>query len=138
MIALDTNIIVRLFVDNENSREQAELVRQFLQHHDCVYLSQMVQIELVWVLDSSYGFSKETIVQVLQLLFDRNDFYLENSEQFYDALQLFKTANADFSDYLIFANSQHKGLPFYTFDKKLTHTNGVTCLTDDVVDGLAK
>ncbi len=133
MIALDTNIIVRLFVDDESSREQALLVRKFLSHHKCVYISQIVQIELVWVLMSSYQFDKNTVIDVLEILYKRDDFSLENPQQFYRALMLFKQGNADFSDYLIFANSEDNGLPFFTFDKKLGKTQGATRLTKAVV-----
>ncbi len=133
MIALDTNIIVRLFVDDESSREQALLVREFLSHHKCVYISQVVQIELVWVLMSSYQFDKNTVIDVLEILYKRDDFSLENPQQFYRALMLFKQGNADFSDYLIFANSEDNELPFFTFDKKLGKTQGVTRLTKAVV-----
>ncbi len=133
MIAVDTNIVVRLFVDDESSREQALLVRDFLSYHKCVYISQIVQIELVWVLMSSYQFDKNTVINVLEILYKRDDFALEKPQQFYRALMLFKQGNADFSDYLILANSEDKGLAFFTFDKKLSKSKGATRLTKAVV-----
>lgn len=138
MIAVDTNLVVRLFVDDEQSREQALLVRDFLRYHDCIYIGQIVQIELVWVLESCYHFDKETIIKILQIMYERNDFALQNPQQFHQALQYFKTGNADFSDYLIVADSQKNGLQFFTFDKKLSKAEAAIRLTQQVVDEIAK
>lgn len=129
MIAIDTNILVRLFVDEPSAQKQINLVKNLLKNETHIYISQMVQIELVWVLESSYQFNKEQILLVLNILYDQEQFILEKSNHFKTALQLFKDGKADFSDYLIFANANHHNYPFWTFDKKLSKTQGVNHLT---------
>lgn len=129
MIAIDTNILVRLFVNEPSAQKQIEAVKQLLKNHTHIYISQIVQIELVWVLESSYQFSKEQVIFVLDILHHRENFILEKSNQFQTALTLFKDGVADFSDYLIFANAKHHDYPFLTFDKKLSKTQGVNKLT---------
>lgn len=124
LIAIDTNILVRLFV-NEKSDTQLKRVTQFLANEASAYISQIVQIELVWVLESSYNYDKPHIIFALETLQKNSEFTLENPTQFSHALELYQSANADFSDYMIFANSQDKEHEFWTFDKKLAKTTGV-------------
>ena len=124
IISIDTNILVRLFVQDDN-RHQIELVRQLLADKSQVYISQIVQIELVWVLESSYQFNKSQVLLVLDKLANHDVFILEKHTQYDHALSLFKTANADFSDYLIYCNSLDNHYEFWTFDKKLSKTQGV-------------
>ncbi len=123
-IAIDTNILVRLFVQDDNSH-QIELVRHLLSDKNQVYISQIVQIELVWVLESAYQFSKAEVLLVLDKLSKHDVFILEKHAQYHHALSLFRTSNADFSDYLIFCNSLDNHYEFWTFDKKLSKTQGV-------------
>lgn len=124
MIAVDTNILVRLFVKDNNS-EQIDLVQSLLKNQDKIYISQLVQIELVWVLESAYQFNKTQVTLILDTLTNHAVFCLENAHQFNHALTLFKNNNADFSDYLIFANAFDNHLDFWTFDKKLAKADGI-------------
>ncbi|MFB6348793.1 type II toxin-antitoxin system VapC family toxin [Moraxella sp. ZJ142] len=128
-IAIDTNVLVRLFVQDDSNQKQITAVRNLLKDKSEVYISQIVQLELVWVLESSYQFAKEQVVFVLETLMKHSVFVLEKPNQFKAALSLFKNSNADFSDYLIFTNSQDNGYSFWTFDKKLSKTDGVNHLT---------
>lgn len=129
MIAIDTNILVRLFVDEPSAQKQINLVKNLLKNETHIYISQMVQIELIWVLESSYDFNKEQVIIVLDILNNNDNFILEKANHFETALNLFKNGTADFSDYLIFANANHHNYPFWTFDKKLSKTQGVNHLT---------
>lgn len=129
MIAIDTNILVRLFVNEPSAQKQIALVKKLLSNQTHIYISQIVQIELVWVLESSYQFDKTQIINVLDILNNNDNFILENAQIFKKALSLFKNNTADFSDYLIFCNAQYNHYPFWTFDKKLAKTQGVNPLT---------
>lgn len=128
MIAVDTNILVRLFVNEPTARKQIALVKNLLKNQTHIYISQMVQIEFVWVLESSYQFNKEQVITALAVLNDNENFMLEKPNDFATALDLFKHGMADFSDYLIFANAKHHDYPFWTFDKKLAKTDNVNLL----------
>ena len=61
MIALDTNVLVRIFVDDDKAHEQIKIARQVAKKHEALFVSQTVQVELVWVLDFSYQFQKANI-----------------------------------------------------------------------------
>ena len=125
MIAIDTNVLVRIFVKDKDSQSQALLVQKLLQEVQSVYIPKVVQIELVWVLQSAYEYDKSSILKVLRLLDTRPVFVLEYAHEFSCALSLFEQSNADFSDYLIVANCQQQDFKLWTFDRKLAKTDNV-------------
>jgi predicted nucleic-acid-binding protein len=66
--ALDTNVLVR-FVTADDSPQAArvrELFRAAEGHHELLFVSLPVILELIWVLGSSYGTPKPDITQALQ------------------------------------------------------------------------
>jgi predicted nucleic-acid-binding protein len=56
MIAIDTNILVRLLINDETAQAQVDLAKGLLKQAKQVYVSQIVQIEMVWVLETAYQF----------------------------------------------------------------------------------
>jgi predicted nucleic-acid-binding protein len=54
MIAIDTNILVRLLINDETAQAQVDLAKDLLKRAKQVYISQIVQIEMVWVLETAY------------------------------------------------------------------------------------
>jgi predicted nucleic-acid-binding protein len=130
MISIDTNILVRVFVDDESDRTQIDQARRVVARYSLIYISQIVQAELIWVLKRNYGFAKEQILTALEHLRDNHAFVLENENHFEQALALYRASNADFSDTLIVVNSRAQGYPLLTFDKKLLKLDGVQKVTD--------
>ncbi len=65
MISLDTNVLVRIFVDDPGNSEQSAKVRKKVGRYKTVYVTQVVQVETVWVLSRAYGFSRSDIELVL-------------------------------------------------------------------------
>ena len=70
MIAVDTNVLVRLFVTDDAA--QAAKARALFDAHadedDSVWIADVVLAELVWALDRSYGRPRADIVAVLRAL----------------------------------------------------------------------
>lgn len=128
MISLDTNVLVRLFVDDGN-HAQINAARKTAQEAKQVYLSQIVQVELVWVLSAAYEFTKSQILKILYELHENLAFNLQNPEQFFKALKQFETCNADFSDCLTLIESKEQdATPIYTFDKRFSKLPGAQLL----------
>ncbi len=125
MISLDTNILVRIFVDDLGQLEQSKKARQIVAEYKTVYISQVVQIEAVWVLSSAYKFSRKEIGLVLDNLLNNQSFRLENVAIFADALTLYCSSNIDFSDAVILQTSVQQNLKLLSFDKKLQKQQGV-------------
>ncbi len=125
VISLDTNIVVRIFVDDPDNPEQTRKVREIVKQYKTVYITQVVQIETVWVLKQSYDFARTEITLVLERLLHNQAFRLENEAIFAAALQLYRSSNIDFADALILQNSKQHHLDLLSFDRKLQKQQGV-------------
>ena len=90
-----------------------------------MYVTQVVQIETVWVLSRAYTFSRVDIELVLENLLNNQAFSLENEAIFTLALQQYSVSNIDFSDAVILQKSIQKNLKLLSFDKKLLKQSGV-------------
>ena len=128
MIAVDTNVLVRLLIDDPSAPEQIDLAKSLLKKARQVFVPQIVQVEVVWVLESAYGYDKATVITVLKHLQTSVVYVLQQPSQFDKALVNFENNPADFSDYLIFAVSLENQHPLFTFDKKLARLDGVNLL----------
>jgi len=130
MEAIDTNILIRLLVKDEPHQSQlAETLWRQLLAKGTVYITKVVMVETVWVMQRSYQFSRQQIVEVANLLLRTDGVIVEDAAQVKKALKLFATQQADFSDYVIVASCDHaQALPLHTFDKKLASHENVTLL----------
>lgn len=125
MISLDTNVMVRIFVDDPQCPEQNSKARQIVSKYETVYVTQIVQVETVWVLSRAYGFSRADIERALESMLNNSAFRLENETIFATALQLYGSSNIDFADALILQNSVQQNLKLLSFDRKLQKQQGV-------------
>ena len=124
MIAIDTNVLVRLLVKDSEAEEQSQLARQLLNKHGEVWVCRIVLIETVWVLQSTYKFTKEQIILVLEKLMQHSNIYLEDKASLDNALTIFSASNAGFADCLILNDAKHQQMVLHTFDRKLSHLHG--------------
>lgn len=100
-----------------------------------LFVSQIVQVETVWVLESAYGFEKPQILVVLGSMLAKKSWVLQHTGRFAVALQQFANSNAGFADCLILAESQQENLSLWTFDRKLGKLQGAKRLTADALKG---
>lgn len=126
MIAIDTNILVRIFVNDDT--QQSFLAKKLVDNCDSVFITTIVQLEFTWVLRHSLKFSREDIVRALTILKEHPLYQLENAQHFANALALYKNNSADFSDYLILSHCQSNHYQLWTFDKKLAKHPDVALL----------
>ncbi len=128
MIGVDTNILVRYLTrDDELQWQKAvEIIRE---NQPC-FVSNIVLCELVWVFKSKpYKFSKEQIINTLEMILQSSVFELESPSLVYQAIERTKKGTADFSDYLIGAIARQAGCTeTVTFDRKLREESGFNCL----------
>lgn len=124
MISVDTNVLVRLFVDDPTAEDQVRKVRERLAREQHIFVCQPVQIETAWVLKRCYDFGKEELLRVLDELAQNRAFELEHEDLFRSALAIFRTANIDFADATVLAIGRNRDLPTLTLDKKLVKQAG--------------
>jgi predicted nucleic-acid-binding protein len=129
MQAVDTNVLIRILITDDKQMEQVKLARQFAKKVKTLFVPQIVQVELVWVLDVAYGLDKDEIVRVLHHLQNNEAFQLQNAAEFLEALHLFQTNNVDFSDCLILVESNKVNCKVTTLDKKFSRLSNVKNLS---------
>ena len=126
LIALDTNVLVRVFIDDNSSTDQVVAARELAKRAAHIFVPQIVQVELAWVLSSAYRLKKSQILVILEHLQSHSIFTLQNPLSFADALTLYKTGGADFSDYLIMIEANRAHAEFYSFDRNLLKSGAGT------------
>ncbi len=126
MQAIDTNVVVRLLVqdDKEQGGRAEAIFRQALDTGG-VWLAQIVLVEVVWVLRSAYKFNRQTISRALRSLLDTEGVTAENAPLVLSGLTAFETGEADFADYMILEGARRaQALPLWTFDGSLAQADG--------------
>lgn len=131
MIGIDTNILVRLLTDDDPV--QAEAVRRLLMPLDTVaesvVINDIVLVETLWTLHRLYGFDRQTQLDVLNRLLSTITFRFENRDLVTQAVRLFASSNADFSDCLIATKNSGMGCEYTaTFDQGMGKLKGVELL----------
>lgn len=127
MIGLDTNVVVRLFVDDD--RKQVHAARAFVSgrcsRNDPGFVNRISLCELVWVLESVHGYGRAAIGNVVEQLLASSDILVEDHELAQVALATFQTTNADFADALIGEVNRARGCDVTaTFDRKAAKLDG--------------
>ena len=128
MIALDTNILVRFLIrDDEGQARAAAALLQELRVEEPGFISREVAIELVWVLKNQYGFKRERLAIVFNDLLHSEALEVEAAGDVARATREFRRGGADIADRLIAAAARRAGaVPLYTFDRKAARLPGVT------------
>lgn len=128
MIAVDTNLLVRILVDDPGQPGQVTAARKLAAKARQVFVPMIVQVETVWVLESGYGLPKEKIAHALEHLEANQAFLLENEELCHSALELYRFSNADYADCMILTHCRTRELTLHTFDKRLGKLEGAALL----------
>ncbi|MCX7113621.1 MAG: hypothetical protein NTX45_26750 [Proteobacteria bacterium] len=58
MVTVDTNVLVRIMIDDPGASAQMLAARGLASEAGILFVTQIVQVETVWVLQSAYGFDK--------------------------------------------------------------------------------
>jgi predicted nucleic-acid-binding protein len=103
MIGLDTNVLVRFLVrDEETQFEQARrLIRRGSSSGEPVLISLLVLLETEWVLRSRYNHEKAEILRAFSGLLDSVELVFEDEASLEQALFMWRDSTAQFADCLI-------------------------------------
>ncbi len=129
MIAVDTNVLVRALVDDPEQPAQVKSSRALIKKAEEVFISQIVQVETVWVLETVYNLKRDDILMVIDTLALNSAYIIEHEHLFIEATAMFRSNKADFADYLILAAAQNQKITLATFDKRLSRSSGVKLIT---------
>ncbi len=119
MIALDTNVLARFYVDDPKDPEAAKqrpIARRLLTESAQVFVPLTVVLELEWVLRAFYGFGADDFVRVVRHLLGLTNVNVEAWSRITDALEC-HSGGLDFADALHLLSSTHCA-ELMTFDNQ--------------------
>jgi predicted nucleic-acid-binding protein len=109
MIAIDTNILARFYVEDPNDVEsllQRPMALKVLTESKAIFVPKTVILELEWVLRAFYSFGRENFIAVVRHLLGLAHVHIEDWEQIDTALN-WHQEGLDFADALHLAASAH-------------------------------
>ena len=127
MIGLDTNILVRYLTQDDaaQSAKAAEIIERQLTEQSPGFLSVVVMVETVWVLDRAYRLPTNQIAAAIERILQTDVFSVENEQEVFTAMIAFKEGYGSFADALIGELSAKAGCSFtLTFDHKALRIPG--------------
>ncbi len=127
MIALDTNVLIRFLVEDDEaqSRRTTALIEGAVAREEQLFVSDIVMCETVWVLSSAYRFSRAEIVDALSQLLRARSVVFSSADGIARALDAYRKERGDFADYLIREHARSAGADTVaTFDGALLEESG--------------
>ena len=132
MTALDTNVIVRYLVGDD--AEQAAAARALLDgltSGNPGFICREVVLEVAWVLERSYRFTRSRIAEALMNLTASDSLVVENSDDVAAAAYRYRQGGVGFSDLMILAAAERAGaMPLHTFDRRLAQLQGAILVSN--------
>ena len=111
MIGLDTNVLIRYLTqdDEEQAAKANKLIDNKLSLNKPGFITLISLVEIIWVLESCYGQTKDEIIGVLHSLLTTKQLLVESADTAYLAVKRYAAGKADFSDALIAIISENRG-----------------------------
>jgi predicted nucleic-acid-binding protein len=130
VIALDTNVLVRFLVqDDQDQAKVASAAIERLTEDEPGFVCREVMVELVWVLERAYRLDRLSIAGALDGLLSAIELVVEGSDDVAPALELYRNDGFDFADLMIAAAARRAGASeLLTFDKKAARLPNVRTL----------
>jgi len=126
MRGIDTNVLVRYLVkdDKRQAKKASEYIRKITSGGDRCFINHIVLCELVWVLDSAYGFDKKEIADILNKILITKQIEIDQKDIVRQAVWDYLQGKGDFADYLIGRINRECGCDLTaTFDRQLQDSN---------------
>lgn len=129
MIALDTNVLVRFLLDDDNvqSARAAKLVDRAIEAGETLFVSDVALCETVWVLVAGARVRRKELRFLLDRLLRSVHLRFEDVERLWRALDAFLVGRGDFANYVIRERARAAGYEeVATFDRVLLNEAGFT------------
>ena len=126
MIGLDTNVLIRYIVRDDQRQTEAatRLIESKCTSEDPGLINLIVLCELVWVLDRGYKYDRRMVARVVRRILSVKELRVDEAESAWRAIRLYEQGKADFADYIIgLSNQREKAEVTYTFDRKATESD---------------
>ncbi len=120
-VFVDTNVFLRFFVKDVASQyEKARVLFEAAESGKIkLETSELVIAEIVWVLESFYGFARKEVTEVLTTLLSSRNLKIAGHARISEAVRLYAAGNMDFIDAYNIAYVRSKDYSkVATFDSK--------------------
>lgn len=128
MSTLDTNVLVRYLV--RDIPEQVDAARELIEGltpEDPGFICREVVLEVAWVLERTYSFTRTQVAEALMNLTASDSLVVENSDDVAAAAYRYRQGGVGFSDLMILKAAQRANAgPLHTFDHRLSRMPGAT------------
>ena len=131
MNGLDTKVLVRYVTQDDvvQAKKATECITSKCTASDPCQIDRVVLCELVWVLESGYGYSRDQIGEFMESLLHTRQLEFESRDAALAALRQHRQGRADFADALIGAANRSIGCKTtFTFDRKAAGVDTFTLL----------
>lgn len=130
MRALDTNVLVRYLAqdDARQSARATRLLERELTASDRGFVSLVVLLEMVGVMESRYGAEPAVVGDVLIDMLDTPTLEVQDAEAVRAAAQRYRQGGVDLHDCLIVALAEARKARVLTFDAKAAKRLGMELL----------
>lgn len=128
MIAVDTNILVRYFAEDDAAQtlKARHLLEQELTFATPGFVTLVTLVELLWVLNDTYKVGRAIQAEIVSQLLAAPNLVIERDDLVADALALH---GGDISDHIVhLVGTIHGCSKTLTFDKKFARVEGVELL----------
>ena len=116
MIALDTNILARFYVNDKESAPQREAAKRLMEGDDEMFVPRTVMLELEWVMRGFYGFKPTDVADAMEHLLGLQKVLIEDAPMIERAVKNYRRG-LDFADAMHLASAGGCS-GFATFDKR--------------------
>jgi predicted nucleic-acid-binding protein len=127
MIGLDSNILVRYVTQDDpiQAAQATALIEHRLSDNELGFISVVAIAETVWVLERSYRFRSEQIVDAIEHILQAETLVVENEREVFTAMTALKEGRGSFADALIGALCAKAGCSrVVTFDQGALRLSG--------------
>jgi predicted nucleic-acid-binding protein len=127
MIGLDTNILVRYLTQDDpiQSPKATEIIERRLTEEKPGFVSIVVMVETVWVLERAYRLRTNEIAAAVERMLQTDVLVVENEQEVFSAMIALKDGQGAFADAVIAALGTRAGCSYtLTFDQKALRLPG--------------
>ncbi|GAB4422049.1 MAG: type II toxin-antitoxin system VapC family toxin [Thermodesulfovibrionales bacterium] len=126
MKGLDTNVLIRYLVkdDAKQAKKASDIIKKITTSGESCFINRIVLCEMVWVLESAYGYSRKEIINVLDMMLRTKQFEIESKDIIRQALHDYRNGRGDFADYIVARVNQANGCDTtLTFDRAVKESH---------------
>lgn len=127
MIGLDTNVLVRHLAQDDpvQSKQATDIIERRLTEEAPGFVSIVVMVETVWVLDRAYGLDAREIAAAVERMLQAEMLVLENEQEVFSAMIALREGQGSFADSVVAARGAKAGCTHtLTFDRKALRIPG--------------